>query len=127
MFTYKLVYEAREYSANQHPPAEAVRDMFKHGGEGDRVYALVLMEEDPGTGNLECVLDAISKSRSALEQYQALSAAYKMVPRLDSSNRNRLADAIRQQVKSGAYITPSTDRWGLAHRILDAIDRKEPR
>jgi len=124
---YKLVYDAREYSANQHPAAEAVRDMFKHGGEGDRVYALVLMEEDPATGNLECVLDAISKSRSAFEQYQALSAAYKMVSRLDNSNRNRLADSIRQQINSGEHITPSTDRWGLANQILAAIDREESR
>ena len=101
--------------------------MFEHGGDGDRVYALVLMHEDPATGNLECVLDAISKSRSAFEQYQALSTAYKMASHLNSSDRNRLADSIKRQMNRGGHITPSTDRWGIANQILAAIDQEESR
>jgi hypothetical protein len=76
------VNEAKQYSKNQHPSAEAVRDMFKRGGDGDRVYALVLMQEDPATGNLAYVLNTISRSRSAFEQYQSVYTAFKMLPNL---------------------------------------------
>jgi hypothetical protein len=124
---YNVVYAARQDSKKEHPSAEAVRDTFRRGGDGDRVYALVLMQEDPATGDLACVLDAISGSRSAFEQYQALATALKMLPLLDGSSRKQLADAIRQQMKSGGYITPSTDRWALAQEILNVIDHEELR
>ena len=63
------------------PRPGAVRDMFKRGG-GERVYALVLMQEDPAIGDLGCALDAISRSRSAFEQYQALDTALRYSPSL---------------------------------------------
>lgn len=96
--------------------------MFKHGGDGDRVCTLVLIQEDPATGDFGWILDAISRSRSAFELYEALGSALKMLPRLDSSNRRQLADVIRHQMEPGGYITPTTDRCTPAQRILDAID-----
>jgi hypothetical protein len=120
-----LVDVARQFSKDQHPSAEVVRNMFRRDREGDRVFALVLMQEDPNTGDLASVLDAISRSRSAFEQYQALASALKMLPRLDSSKRKQLAGAIRQQMKPGGYITPFTDRYTLAQRILNVTDQEE--
>ncbi len=124
---YRLVNDAKRYAKNQHPSAEAVSDTFKRGGDGDRVYALVLMQEDPATGDVACVLDAISRSRSAFEQYQSLSTAIKMLARLGNSDRNQLSDAIREQMRPGGYITESTDRWRLAEQILNETDHEEPR
>jgi hypothetical protein len=124
---YKLVNEAREYSRNQHPTAQAVLDMFKSGGDGDRVYALVLMQEDPDTADLASVLNAISSSRSAFEQYQALVSALKMLPQLDSPKQKRLADATRQQMSAGGHITPTTDRYSLAQQILNLTVQEKSR
>ena len=81
------------------------------------------LEQD--TGDLASVVDAISRPRSAFEQYQALAAALEMLSRLDSSERERLASAIRQQLESGEWITPSTGRYSLAQRILSVIDQEE--
>ena len=120
-----LVDVARQLSKDQHPSAEFVRSMFRSDREGERVFALVLMQEDPDTGDLASVLDAISRPRSAFEQYQALAAALEMLSRLDSSERERLASAIRQQLESGEWITPSTGRYSLAQRILSVTDQEE--
>lgn len=119
----ELVDEARKFSREKHPSADVVRSMFERGGDGDRVYALVLMHEDSAAGDLSCVVEAISASRSAYEQYWALRTAEKMVRRLNSSERKQLADAIRQEM--GRYLTPSSDRYGMAQNILYTIDTGE--
>jgi len=59
--------------------------MFSAGGDGERIYALALMREDPEAGNVDCILDAIRCSRSAFEQGQALRTAIDLVPRLDTT------------------------------------------
>lgn len=95
--------------------------MFEGGSEGDRVYALVLMQEDPAAGDLSCVIDAISGSRSGYEQYRALRAAEEMLRLLNNSERKQLADAIRQAMRPGGYLTPSSNRYGLAQNILNMV------
>ena len=117
----KLVDHARKFSREKHPSAEVVRGMFEGGSEGDRVYALVLMQEDPAAGDLSCVIDAISGSRSAYEQYRALRAAEEMLRLLNNSERKQLADAIRQAMRPGGYLTPSSNRYGLAQNILNMV------
>jgi hypothetical protein len=123
----KLVDHARKFSREKHPSAEVVRGMFEGGSEGDRVYALVLMQEDPAAGDLSCVIGAISESRSAYEQYRALRAAEEMLRMLNSSERKQLATAIQQAMEPGGYITRSSDRYGLAQNILNMVADRAPR
>jgi hypothetical protein len=123
----KLVDHARKFSREKHPSAEVVRGMFEGGSEGDRVYALVLMQEDPAAGDLSCIIGAISESRSAYEQYRALRAAEEMLRMLSSTEREQLATAIRQAMKPGGFITPSSDRYGLAQNILNMVADRAPR
>jgi hypothetical protein len=114
----KIVEVAREYSRREHPAAEAVREVFLSGGDGERVYALALMREDQAAGDIDCILDAIVNSRSAFEQGQALHAALKLTPRLDAAGRSRLSDALHQQLGPGGHIGQSTDRRSLTSQLL---------
>jgi hypothetical protein len=118
----RLIDGAKEYSRRNRPSAEAVSEMFSSGGDGERVYALALMEADPETSDVDCILDSISHSRSAFEQGQALRVALRILARLDSSDRGRLSDAIQQQLRSDGHIEHSTERRRLAEQILAALD-----
>lgn len=117
----KIVEDAREYAQREHPSGEAVREVFLSGGDGERVYALALMREDPAAGDVECILDAVLRSRSAFEQGQALHAALKLAPRIGTADRSRLAEAVHQQLGPGGHIGKSTDRRGLASQLLKEL------
>lgn len=116
-----IVSDARQYSRAEHPPADAVRQIFASGGDGERVYALALMQEDPDVGNLEGILDAICHSHSAFEQGEALAAALQMAPLLGPADRARLSESVRQQLAPGGYVARSTDRRRLAHQLLSVL------
>jgi hypothetical protein len=116
-----IVEDARECAHREHPTAEAVREVFLSGGDGERVYALALMREDPAAGDVGCILDAVLRSRSAFEQGQALHAALKLTPRLGVADRSRLSVAVHQQLDPGGYIGQLTDRRGLASQLLKEL------
>jgi hypothetical protein len=116
----RIVSDARQYSRAEHPPADAVREIFG-GGDGERVYALALMEEDPDVGDLESILDAISHSRSAFEQRQALAAALQVAPQLGPADKAQLSEAVRQQLAPGGHIARSTDRLRVARQLLSVL------
>jgi hypothetical protein len=123
---YRLVDEARKQGRRNQPSPEAVRRMFREGQEGDRVYALSLMSEFPEAADIDSIIDAISQSRSAFEQYQALEAAEQFLPRLLQEERRRLERAIRDQMGPERYIEPNTDRWPLAQRLLSQLGVHTP-
>lgn len=116
----KLVSAAHDYSRGQRPSAEAVRMIFDSGGDGERVYALSLMQADPIVADFERILAAISASRSAFEQNQALQAASLMRNQLSRTDAERLAQALRQQLADG-YIARSTSRRRIAEELLASI------
>lgn len=122
----KIVDDAHEYSRASHPSAEAVRQIFFSGSDGERVYALALMQADSEVGNLDCILDSITYSHSAFEQGQALLAAIQLVPRVSPADRARLAQAVRDQLRPDGHITRSTDRRRLAEQLLNMLD-EQPR
>jgi hypothetical protein len=117
----KLIDAALERAQSGQLSPEAVRLMFASGGDGDRVYALALMQFDPELGDLDSIVDGISQSHSAFEQGQALRAALSQVPRIDRHQRDRLSSAINDQLRSNGHIGHSTDRWALAQQVLGAL------
>jgi hypothetical protein len=118
----RIVEDAREYSDNERPPAEAVCEIFFSGGDGERVYALALMQEDPTVGDIDCILDSVLHSRSAFEQGQALRAALQLRQRLNAADKARLIEAVQQQLGPGGHIGQSTHRRRLASQILSMLD-----
>lgn len=117
----KIVDDAHEYSRSEHPSAEAVREIFYSGGDGERVYALALMQEDPVVGDVDCIVEAVRSSHSAFEQGQALAAALRLIPRLGAADRARLGEAVRDQLHPDGHIARSTYRSRLASEILSAL------
>jgi hypothetical protein len=116
-----VVAEARAAARGRtHEPAE-VRQLFDRGTDGERMYALGLMLEDERLRDFAVSLEAIEHSRSAFEQYYALSLADLMLPALTKDQRLELEAMLTKRPGNAAYITPGTDRWGVAQQILSKL------
>jgi hypothetical protein len=101
---------------------ERVRRAFHSGGDGMRVVALGLMEANRELVDLDAVIDAISNSRSGLEQYHALIVADQMdVSFLSPDQRKELADTIKRENRPGR-IKDDPLRSRLAERIQSRIE-----
>jgi hypothetical protein len=123
----ELVRKAREYSHEHRPSAGAVRQMFLGGEPGDRVFALVLMQEDPDAADFDSILNGIEHSCSAFEQYQAVDAAERRLRAgLDEQSRLRLRAALMEQTGPGGWITSETGRWKFAQRMLADLVESRP-
>jgi hypothetical protein len=116
-----IMDDARRCSHAEHRPAAAVREIFASGGDGERVYALGLIQEEPGAGYLESTLDATSDWRSAFEQGQALTAALQIAPLVGPPGKAQLAEAVRQQLTPDWQIARSTNRRPIAEQLLSAL------
>jgi hypothetical protein len=116
-----VVAEARAAARRKpHEPAE-VRQLFERGTDGERIYALGLMQEDERLRDFAVSLEAIEHSRSAFEQYYALSLAELMLPALTTDQRRELNAMLTKQPGNAALIRPGTDRWIVAQRILSRL------
>jgi hypothetical protein len=67
------------------------------------------------------MMDAVTSSRSAFEQYHALELARRLLPQLTGEQRTELELAIERQMAKGGWIEAGTDRWFLADRILKQL------
>lgn len=117
-----ILDEARAAGAAYTP--EQVRQLFFGGTDGERIYAIGLMQGNPDSRDLGVVLDGIRSSRSAFEQFHSLSLADEMVAELDEDGRRELARAI--EAARRRHLVPGTDRWPLSERILAKLERHEP-
>ncbi|MFJ9119784.1 hypothetical protein ACIRJO_30115 [Streptomyces sp. NPDC102394] len=116
-----LVAAARDSARESGLDTDHVRELFGQGGDGQRIYALALMQGAPEIADLDLVLEGVEHSRSAFEQYQALVAAENLVPLLSSADRARLERSLRVQTAPGSYIARSTDRRRIAERVLSTL------
>ena len=77
-----IVARVRALALQLKPKAITINKIFHKGNDGDRIVALGLLQGLKFRENFDIVIDAIGKSRSAFEQYQALSVALSLVPDL---------------------------------------------
>ncbi|MQS16887.1 hypothetical protein F7Q99_33045 [Streptomyces kaniharaensis] len=115
-----LVDAARQSAASTGLTADQVADFFAAGGEGQRIYALALMQGDPSLVTWTCVFDAIEHSRSAFEQFQALVAARTAVHRLPAVEHAMLRRTLEAQLHGG-WISRSVQRRHMTEDILAAL------
>lgn len=116
-----MVAEARAAARlTKHDPAD-VRQLFDSGTDGNRMFALGLMEEDEDLRDLDAALEAIEHSHSAFEQYHALYLAELMLPTLTSDQREKLKTMLAERPGNATYIKPGTDRWIVAQRIASRL------
>ena len=106
--------------ANTYTSAQDVRHLFFAGTEEDRITAVGIMQARPELADVECLTDAVLHSRSAFEQYQALSAVLENVSLPpDGSRRREDLMAMVGEALSGGSISPGeSDRRDLAEQIL---------
>ena len=102
---------------------DEVEALVESGEAGKRIFALVLMESRPPLASLNRVIQMMSNSLSAFEQYHTLLVALALAADLDLADRARLREAIKLERKR--YITPGTDRHSLSEVILERL-RREP-
>lgn len=104
--------------AKGHVTPDSVEQLFHSGSDGDRITALGLMQGNTDLANTEVVIDAISRSRSAFEQYHALLVAEALVAQDPTSpDASKLRATVEQAVRSGRF-GPGSDRSVVANRIL---------
>ena len=116
-----IVAEARAAARRKsHDPAE-VRQLFERGTDGERVYALALMQEDERLRDFAVSLEVIEHSRSAFEQYHALYLAELMLPALTTDQRRELQAMLTEKPGNAALITRGTDRYRVVQRILSRL------
>ena len=115
------VAEARAAARRkQYEPAE-VQQLFESGTEGNRIFALGLMQEDERLRDFSTSLEAIEHSRSAFEQWHALYLAQLMLPTLAPEQRRDLEAMLTERPANAHYIRPGTDRWAITQHILSRL------
>jgi hypothetical protein len=119
-----LMSEVRSIAGIIGVTEDMVASLFEAGQEGDRVVALTLIEAKPLPGCLPIVLDGISNSRSAFEQFQALRAAEELLPILDRGDRQRLGKVLEHEYRDfdGKGIHEDTSRLYPIRHMLAEID-----
>jgi hypothetical protein len=110
-----LVARAAAISAREKIDPTEARTLFRNGSPMMRVLALGLMQGDPSLADGATIASAISESRSANEQYQALKLAQVCWHTLSKADRQ----AIRAAIETNPYIQQDTDRRLLATELLD--------
>jgi hypothetical protein len=103
--------------------SQTVLKMLIDGDEGERAFALALMEGDPGLAQVEPIAAAIRNPKSRFEQYHSLLVAKSLLDDgLDESGRKLLKDAADTALADSAYMD-SPSRAALALSIRDGASR----
>jgi len=113
----KKVAEARDHSSRGRYTAAQVSELFRSGQDGERIAALGMMHGDHKLVDANAIVDAISNSRSAFEQFQALQLARNTWAELEPSHQGRIMSAVEKQMQSDGYIQPGTDRHKIARQL----------
>ena len=119
----KIVAAARTLVQHAEFEPTEVSNLFTEDTEGSRITALAILQAKPDRVYFPLVLEAIAKSRSAFEQYEALRAAEHMLPILEKKDKRELKSTLLDQRsgREGAYIKRGSDRWSLSGRILNSL------
>jgi hypothetical protein len=111
-----LVDRAASIARTQKLEAKEVRRIFAEGQPLLRVLALGLMEGDPSLADASIILDAVSASRTANEQYHGLKLAELCWQGLSNSQQAAILAAAR----ADSRIAADSDRQA----ILEMLERR---
>ncbi|MEU4220878.1 hypothetical protein [Actinoplanes sp. NPDC026623] len=99
--------------------ADQIRDMYDGGTDGERVFALGIMQGDSQVADTDRIVDALKQPRSSFEQLQALLAGYKALTGLDTADRKKIVGATQALLDEGR-ITPTGQRMIVARLIVES-------
>ena len=119
----RIIAEAGKEAYTLDIEQDEVLGLLWTGSEGARVWALGVLQARPEFATPRAVLEAVQRPDQMFDQYQALVLAERFVllPTTGMWARERIADAVRAQLESGALGDdhPSLDQ---ARRVLSQID-----
>lgn len=113
----KLVRTVSDLNQN-HSLTSAVPKLWQKSS-GGRIAALALLEAHPDPTNLDVVVEGLTDSRSAFEQYHALSVAGEMASALTAAQKDRIARAVERVLENDAVV--GTDRFGKAMHVQSLL------
>ncbi|GAA3103263.1 hypothetical protein JOF29_003480 [Kribbella aluminosa] len=116
----EVVRQAQRLLATRPYTPLDVTQLFNEGTRGSRIVALAMMEADPSLADFPSVLDAIQNSRSAFEQYHALTVASLMSAALAQDDKSRLRQALESDEVRSKW-EGDTSRATLAATILATL------
>jgi hypothetical protein len=114
------VARAREDARSGSFQREQVVELFRNGTDGERIYALGIMQEHPDLATFDLVLEAVRSPRSPFEHYHSLLLADRVASSLTAAEKETLEIALRQQLES-RRLRRDSDRLSVANRIIDRL------
>lgn len=114
------VARAREDARSGSFQREQVVELFRNGTDGERIYALGIMQEHPDLASFDLVLEAVRSPRSPFEHYHSLLLADRVASSLTAAEKETLEIALRQQLES-RRLRRDSDRLSVANRIIDRL------
>jgi hypothetical protein len=116
-----LMAVARDAGRHGRYRRDEVAELFERGGDGDRVFALGIMQAAADLAVPAAILAAVVDSRSSFEHYQALAAARAAAARLDTGDADALRSALEGLLAPGGGLRPDSDRGRLAAEVLTTL------
>jgi hypothetical protein len=113
--------QARATARDGQFKGDEIEDLFRRGTEGERIYALAVLQQHPELASANLVFDAVRASRSRFEQYHSLILAELVESRLLPEQKRTLKRVLNEQVNSG-LMPPDGDRGRVATRILTKLE-----
>jgi hypothetical protein len=101
--------------------AAGVQALASSTRDGDRLAAIAALQERPEPSAIRWLLDAVERSRSAFEQYQALRALWGSMPVMSAATRNEVRArlvALRSSDGRGFLTPENADRYALSGQII---------
>jgi hypothetical protein len=118
-----ITAEARAVARVARLSTADLRHLVRNGSDGERVIAFALMQDHPDVQLLDQVCDGVTDSRSAFEQYQALAAAFELLPRLDYERRRILRSVLESALTDPRRgIRADSSRALLVDTMLEQLD-----
>jgi hypothetical protein len=111
----QVLRDARDLDTERLAAAD-VEGIFDTGTDGNRIFALALIERSPRLATAHVLVEGIARSRSAFEQYHALVAAERALDHLAPEERSSVRVAV-QGVLDGPLGESSSDRRTVARRV----------
>jgi hypothetical protein len=101
-----------------------VLELLWTGSEGERVWALGVLQQRPELATPRAVLEAVGRPDQMFDLYQALVLAdrFLTLPTTGTWARSRIRDAVRAHLESGA-IGDGTARQRMALQVLEHADQ----
>jgi hypothetical protein len=118
----RVITEEAQRVLATNPSADEVKAKYDSGSQREREVTLAVMAEDASKADFEAVVHSISKSKTAIEQYQALRVAQALVPQITKDQATRLQAAVVSERNSGEHFSLASARYRLTTSVLAQLE-----